>query len=321
MAGFNPNYLPIRTITPPFGAIGSWNGGTTPPASWQIFNTWPPAGGDVAENGSDPFSSVFLCDEQIGNSPAAYYEDSFITNGRTPHRASGILRAATCNALCGAYSIGDVVLATGLLIVYGTRSTTDAVTVPPSILCLFDARYQASGRLRVIVAETSGTQTFLWLPPDTLTGDLFYTFGVEVFGQNIHIYFDPNGNDDPADLPGTSALEYFTTIQTSNSRGFEGPIVNIGCVVGGNLAGASNLGCAAANLVLEELEGPTGNIPPGSGGGPGPPFPPPPPPPPPFAWPKFPPFRLRQIMTDFGYWRMKSIRQLVFSMNTLRFGP
>lgn len=205
-------------------------------------------------------------------------------------------------------------------VTYSTRFATDpALTAQPQLLVGILSREHVAGYLSVFVNQGGASTEYRIATSATLYADLYYRMGAEVIDNKVHIYFDPDGASDPITLPGDSDIEFFTTITMGAT--FAGAQAFVMCAPAGRLSGgAANLGCATHNLILEELEGPSQNLKPGTGDDPAP-LPSPTPSPGPIGWPKFPPFKSTGVSTDFNYQRYKAIRQLTFAMNNLRFGP
>ena len=318
MAGFNQDYLVLQTIDP--GISGYAGLGAAVPSSWQIFNSaQTPDDVNVEDATYDAGGSGVNCFRQpqsATQSPSGYYQDAFITNGRSPHRASASIRGAE-----GVNSTTGPGGASILGLVYGTRFNGDATTSAPFIGLTIDTRFVATEeKIRLFINEVGFNQTITIPKPNQLPGDVWYRAGIEVLGRTVNFYLDPAFETDPTNLLGDSALELFFSYKLTNSRGMEGPPVFLGFHLGGAYNNTNWSGYTDA--ILEELQGPEQHANPGTGNTPGLlPTPNPSPGPGLLGWPKFPAFKTPALSTDFGYWRMKAIRQLTFTMNNLRIGP
>ena len=254
MSGFNQDYQPIRIIDP---AIRGYTAGNVP-SSWTLYDNAVTPGDiqvrDAQFGGIGVGVNVMFEPSSAANAPVGYYADSFITNGVTPHRISGIVRAA-------ANTNPNVGGGRGLIgLIYGTRFNSDSFFSAPAIFVGVDAFWDTTNLTKngifVSVTESGASQVSRTLPR-VMNGNSWYTVGIEVLAQTVNFYIDLVNQDNPDNLVGASNLSLVYTYQLQNSKGMEGPTV----LAGGGMAGAY----AAADwsgfgdCLLEELEGPAGS--------------------------------------------------------------
>ena len=303
--GFIQTFLPTRTIDP---GIRGYTAGALP-ASWQLYNSCQsPRDIDVRLDYAPGEANVLGQSSGAVVSPFAYYADAFLQDSSVPHRVSAASRGTESAPASGGRGM--------VSLVYGTRLLADGLG--RSIHVGVHADLSSAGdSFDMIVIEDSGTTTLNAKVPYAINADTWYRVGIEVLGATVNFYWDNTPQTSVTGLTGDSTLTLIRTHTMASP--FQGHIVHCGAILGGAFSATAWSGCG--DIILEQLEGPTGGpIQPGQGG---PPFvsPPPPVPSQEFPFPNIAPFRPRPIGSDQAYRRYKSVRQLSFAMNNLRQGP
>lgn len=322
MAGFDSRNMPTRIIDPGMRSYSGTNG--TISADWQRFNNWPPESGGFAANESAPFTNVFKMTTTGGSSgPCMYWQNAFIQNGRTPHRASASVRIVDTSAITSDnYSSGGQ-----LLLVYGSRLLGDAISDFTTLSISLNVQNPLGpggggiGRGRISLwHRTLGTQE---VNADlAVSANNYHRIGVEVIGRQITAYWDPTAADDPNDLTaGDSALVPYTQLTLSVPYPFEGPNVFIGAGVFAHYSAVGDIAGAVTDIIIEELETPPSDFAgPGAGEDGDSDFP--------LPWgdidvPELPDISgiRRGELPGIAYRRYKSMRRLMMSVNNLQVGP
>ena len=302
--GFNPAFIPIRTIDP---GIRGYNAGDVP-SSWAFYSSSStPANAVIAPDYSPGAANVIK--QTIAAAHSCYYEDLFITNGDIPHRFYGAVRGTQFGSAGGG---GNGTAG----VIYGTRLGSDGFGLGAACASIPHPTDLNKCIFKAFLVDNNSNNLSKDFTQIELTPDTWYGVGLGVLGTTVNFYLDLNGGQSVTDLAGPEELTHIWTKEMSVS--FRGHQVFITSVGGG--ASTATVWSGMGDAILEELQGPTHVAKPGMGDDPGP-LPAPMPGSGPIGWPKFPAFKMPIVSTDFGYWRMKAIRQLTFAMNNLRIGP
>jgi len=301
MGGFNQNYIPIRLIQP--ATSGTANDPL--PSTWTLYNN-NVTPGDVHffANTANPFTGVIREPPTGANATSVYYNDQFLGDGSSPHRAAGSLRV-DADPEPAANPQGD----TGLIITYGTRVLGSGYLSPPLIGIIIRRRFASTDRFIDCSTLLGVDDSTVRIPDPNLAANVWYRVGIEVVGLTVNFYYGSTSGADPVNVSDNDLSLIFTRtipIKPPATSTF------VGLVIAGS-SDATDWG-GVSDITLESLEIPGGGSkPPGNSIDPFPPFPPTP--------VEFPPFMFEWGQIGFPYTQLKSLRSLKEIYRNLKIGP